>query len=151
MKRLTRIAENSPVADALQGVSGDGRDILKQLEKLKFKTLQCTNLTANNDAISKKVKQNVDIIDKVMSTLYSVCFNLDNIDLTPLYGDEQLKFNDDQTYNLNEEIPETAPPRSPKPEATEEQTDESKGEGDDSKEPPEEPAEEEPADEGEEE
>lgn len=112
MKRLTRTSANvDSVDDALHGVSNDAREVLKQLEKLKFKTMQCTRLTSNNDGVSKKVMQNADILDKVMSALYSVCFNIDNIDLTPLYDSDQLKLNGDQGFNLGEQMPETEEPK----------------------------------------
>lgn len=110
MKRL--IADNTPnIEQFIKGVALDGREILKSLEQFKFKMEQCTNVSVNED-INDKIHQHYDMIDKLMSGLYSICYDLENINLIPQYDSEQINLSDqdapdsdNDNYNLSEEIP----------------------------------------------
>ena len=114
MKRL--IADNTKtIEQILRGSAKDGREILKALEEFKFKIEQCDNLSMNSD-INDKIHQHYDMLDKLMSGLYSICFDLENIDLVPLYDNEQINLSDQSDpdsandgYDLNEEIPAEQP------------------------------------------
>ena len=114
MKRL--IADNTKtIEQILRGSAKDGREILKALEEFKFKIEQCDNLSMNSD-INDKIHQHYDMLDKLMSGLYSICFDLENIDLVPLYDNEQINLSDQSDpdsandgYDLNEEFPAEQP------------------------------------------
>lgn len=115
MKRLIKFADNAKSIDKfINSVAVDGRQILKDLEKFKFKIEQCTNVTANNPELGDKIVQNSDMIDKLMSGLYSVCYDLENIDLVSQYDNDQINMSeqdspdsqDESGYDLNKEIPE---------------------------------------------
>lgn len=114
MKRL--IADNTKtIEQILRDSAKDGREILKALEEFKFKIEQCDNLSMNSD-INDKIHQHYDMLDKLMSGLYSICFDLENIDLVPLYDNEQINLSDQSDpdsandgYDLNEEFPAEQP------------------------------------------
>ena len=99
-------AENAEVVnDILQGLSENGRAILRALEKFKYQVSKCSQLTGDDQTLGRKVAQHVEIIDKVMSAMYGVCFSLENTDLTPVYDDRQVQLGDELTYDLAEEVP----------------------------------------------
>lgn len=114
MKRL--IADNTKtIEQILRGSAKDGREILKALEEFKFKIEQCDNLSMNSD-INDKIHQHYDMLDKLMSGLYSICFDLENINLVPLYDNEQINLSDQSDpdsandgYDLNKEFPAEQP------------------------------------------
>lgn len=137
MKRL--IADNTKtIEQILRGSAKDGREILKALEEFKFKIEQCDNLSMNSD-INDKIHQHYDMLDKLMSGLYSICFDLENIDLVPLYDNEQVNLSDQSDpdsandgYDLNEEFPAEQPESEEEP--TEEENNESENEEESSEE-----------------
>jgi len=111
-QRLIKRADNTKAIETFIKTSAqDGRDILKALEEFKFKIEQCTKVSSNED-INSKIHQHYDMIDKLMSGLYSICYDLENISLVPNYDNEQINMSDQDApdsdnsgYNLNEEIP----------------------------------------------
>ena len=137
MKRL--IADNTKtIEQILRGSAKDGREILKALEEFKFKIEQCDNLSMNSD-INDKIHQHYDMLDKLMSGLYSICFDLENINLVPLYDNEQINLSDQSDpdsandgYDLNEEFPAEQPESEEEP--TEEENSESENEDEESSE-----------------
>lgn len=137
MKRL--IADNTKtIEQILMGSAKDGREILKALEEFKFKIEQCDNLSMNSD-INDKIHQHYDMLDKLMSGLYSICFDLENINLVPLYDNEQINLSDQSDpdsandgYDLNEEFPAEQPESEEEP--TEEENSESENEDEESSE-----------------
>lgn len=138
MKRL--IADNTKtIEQILRGSAKDGREILKALEEFKFKIEQCDNLSMNSD-INDKIHQHYDMLDKLMSGLYSICFDLENINLVPLYDNEQINLSDQSDpdsandgYDLNKEFP-SEQPESEEEEPTEEENNESENEDEESSE-----------------
>lgn len=132
MKRL--IADNTKtIEQILRGSAKDGREILKALEEFKFKIEQCDNLSMNSD-INDKIHQHYDMLDKLMSGLYSICFDLENINLVPLYDNEQINLSDQSDpdsandgYDLNKEF-HAEQPESEEEEPTEEENNESENE-----------------------
>jgi hypothetical protein len=112
VKRL--IADNmQSIQKLISGASQDGRDILKSLEEFKFKVEQCAKISGNNPEIGDKIIQNSDMLDKLMSGLYSICYDLENIDIVPQYDNDQINMSDQDSpdsdnnngYNLNDDIP----------------------------------------------
>ena len=69
-----------------------------------------------NSDINDKIHQHYDMLDKLMSGLYSICFDLENINLVPLYDNEQINLSDQSDpdsandgYDLNKEFPAEQP------------------------------------------
>lgn len=111
MKRLILADNTKNIEQFIRGAASDGRDILKALEEFKFKMEQCTNVSVNEE-INDKIHQHYDMIDKLMSGLYSICYDLENINLIPEYSNDQINMSDQDApdsdnddYNLSEEIP----------------------------------------------
>lgn len=112
MKRL--VADNmQSIQKLISGASQDGRDILKSLEEFKFKVEQCAKISGNNPEIGDKIIQNSEMLDKLMSGLYSICYDLENINIVPQYDNDQVNMSEqdspdsdnDNGYNLNDEMP----------------------------------------------
>ena len=103
----------SPAQQSLKALGGEGKKILQQLEAFKFKLEQAARISGNDQSIAKKIMQNSGIVDKVMSSLYSVIFNVTNIDVVPVYNNEQINVSneskpDSETddYKITDELPE---------------------------------------------
>lgn len=96
-KRLLRFAGADEIKQSLTGVSKDGRDILKQLENFKFTLEQSGRIASNYPDVTNKISQNAKIIDKLMSNLYSVCFDLENLEIIPMYDPFQIDMSTDTT------------------------------------------------------
>ena len=114
----------SPAQQQLKAIGGEGKKILQQLEAFKFKLEQAARISGNNQSAAKKIMQNSGIIDKIMSSLYSVVFNITNIDVVPVYDNNQINVSDgakpdveNEGYDITDELPE-------EPEDTEENTEE---------------------------
>nr|DAE79833.1 MAG TPA: hypothetical protein [Caudoviricetes sp.] len=110
--RLVKLADNTKAIEQfIKTTAQDGRDILKSLEEFKFKIEQCTNVSVNED-INDKIHQHYDMVDKLMSGLFTICYDLENINLVPQYDNDQINLSDQDSpdsdnngYNLNKEIP----------------------------------------------
>ena len=89
-----KVKTASPADQALQGVVAEGRKILQMLENMKFKVEQTARISGNNQQTAQKIMQNSELIDKIMSGLYSVCFGLSSIDIMPAYDQSQINFGD---------------------------------------------------------
>jgi len=103
----------SPAQQSLKALGGEGKKILQQLEAFKFKLEQAARISGNNESAAKKIMQNSGIIDKIMSSLYSVVFNVTNIDVVPVYDNEQINISNESKpdvekneYNIKDELPE---------------------------------------------
>lgn len=110
MKRL--VADNSKsIEQMIKSTASEGRDILKALEQFKFKLEQCVKVSQNEE-INNKVHQHYDMVDKLMSGLYTICYDMENVNLVPLYDNDQIDMSnqdapdsDNSGYKLNEEYP----------------------------------------------
>ena len=110
MKRL--IADNSKsIEQMIKSTAAEGREILKSLEQFKFKLEQCVKISVNEE-INSKVHQHYDMIDKLMSGLYTICYDMENVDLVPVYDNDQINMSnqdspdsDNAGYKLGEEYP----------------------------------------------
>jgi hypothetical protein len=127
MKRL--VADNTAsIEQMIKNTAVDGREILKALEEFKFKIEQCVKISVNEE-INDKIHQHYDMIDKLMSGLYTICYDMENIDLLPMYDNDQINMSDqdapdsdNEGYNLGNEYP------LPENEEEEEYSEESEGE-----------------------
>ena len=106
MFRLTRRGYSATDAfgGIASGIADNGREVLKALERLKYQITQCANAVPDEQT-AKKVAQNASIIDRAMSAVYGVCFDLENLDLVPVYEDDQVQLNGEYGYDLAEEVP----------------------------------------------
>jgi len=95
LNKLNQCKTASSTDQAMQGVISDGRKILQMLENMKFKIEQTARISGNDQQLAKKIMQNSDLIDKIMSGLYSVCFGLQNLDISPVYNLNQINISDD--------------------------------------------------------
>ena len=110
MKRL--IADNSKsIEQMIKSTAVEGREILKSLEQFKFKLEQCVKISVNED-INSKIHQHYDMVDKLMSGLYTICYDMENVDLVPVYDNDQIDMSnqdspdsDNAGYKLGEEYP----------------------------------------------
>jgi hypothetical protein len=84
----------SPQEQSLKNISNDGRKILQMLENMKFKLEQSARLLGNNPDAAKKIMQNSDIIEQTQSAVYSICYNLENLDLVPSYNESQIQMSE---------------------------------------------------------
>ncbi len=132
MHRDPSPAENAKSQDdMLTGVSENGRTLLQAMAKWKYQISQCVRIAGQDDRLAKKIEQNLELIDNAMATVYSVCFAMENLQVAPVYTEEQLMTGDnsDAGYDLDEEIPaadEEEPAEAPAEEAADED-DEEKG------------------------
>ena len=85
----------SPISTTLEGVTIEGKKILQMLENMKFKIEQAARVSGNDQSLAKKIMQNSDLVDKIMSSLYAVCFDLSNLDILPTYDPQQINISDD--------------------------------------------------------
>ena len=94
-QKLRSYRTASPSSQALQGVVSEGRKILQMLENMKFKIEQSARISANDQQLTQKIMQNSDLVDKIMSGLYNVCFTLGNLDISPVFDSSQVNISDD--------------------------------------------------------
>lgn len=94
----TNIMENS-----LQNLANEGRQILRIIDDYKFKLIQSSNIFNNSPSIKAKLDQKQKILASAASLIYSIVFDMENINLTPLYEEEQFSTLDD-SGSTNDEV-----------------------------------------------
>ena len=83
--------------NSLQNLADEGRQILKYLDDYKFKLIQSINMF-NDDTTKSKLEQKQKILMSAASLIYSVVFDMENMNLTPLYEEEQFStYTDEQS------------------------------------------------------
>lgn len=83
--------------NGLQNLADEGRQILKYLDDYKFKLIQSINMF-NDDTTKSKLEQKQKILMSAASLIYSVVFDMENMNLTPLYEEEQFStYTDEQS------------------------------------------------------
>lgn len=83
--------------NGLQNLADEGRQILKYLDDYKFKLIQSVNMF-NDDTTKSKLEQKQKILMSAASLIYSVVFDMENMNLTPLYEEEQFStYTDEQS------------------------------------------------------
>ena len=108
-------------ANTLNGLAKEGREVLKMIEDYKFKLNQSANMFNGNKSLLNKLEQKEKILDNASGQIYSIIFDLENIDIMPEYEMSQLsmgptfkppaaeKNNEESIDNdetLDEELPE---------------------------------------------
>lgn len=90
--------------NSLQNLANEGRQILKIIDDFKFKLIQSSNIF-KDDKIKIKLEQKQKILASAASLIYSIVFDMENMDLTPVYEEEQFstlntdESNDDEVNN----------------------------------------------------
>lgn len=95
MKRLVKqsIMNIEMFKGTLNQLSDEGRDILKLIEDYKFKLDQTCRLTANDQQLTQKLVQKRKQLDVASGQIYSIVFDIDNIDITQAYEQQQINTN----------------------------------------------------------
>ena len=78
---------------SLNQLSNEGRNILKLIEDYKFKLDQTCRLTANDQQLTQKLQQKRKQLDVASGQIYSIVFDIDNIDITQAYEQQQINTN----------------------------------------------------------
>ncbi len=91
MKRLIKqsVMNIENFKGSLNQLSNEGRNILKLIEDYKFKLDQTCRITSNDKELTKKLLQKRKQMDMASSQIYSIVFDIDNIDITNEYKDQQ--------------------------------------------------------------
>lgn len=99
----------------LNQLSDEGRNILKLIEDYKFKLDQTCRLTSNNQELTQKLQQKRKQLDVASSQIYSIVFDIDNVDITKSYEQQQLNTNitipQNQPSNINQPTNINQPPQ----------------------------------------
>ena len=83
--------QNMKMVDYIfQGLSKEGRGILKHIEDFNYKLEKSLAMIENQDEIYKKLEQKKIILDSVSSQIYGLVFDLENFDIVPVYNNEQM-------------------------------------------------------------
>lgn len=77
-------------SNILKNIANEGREVLKTIENYKFKLNQSKNTMNGNQQLLKKLEQKEKIIDNAAGQIYSIVFDLENIDIMPEYDMSQL-------------------------------------------------------------
>lgn len=77
-------------SNILKNIANEGREVLKTIENYKFKLNQSKNAMNGNQQLLKKLEQKEKIIDNAAVQIYSIVFDLENIDIMPEYDMSQL-------------------------------------------------------------
>ena len=90
MKRLIKKAliDINIFKSTLSQLSTKGRGVLKNIEDYKFTIEQTTRLLANDQHLAQKIIQKKKILDQAAGLIYSVVFDIENIDITQEYDDQ---------------------------------------------------------------
>lgn len=95
MKRLVKKSLMNPEVfkGSLNQLSTQGREILKLIEEYKFKLEQTCRLTANDQILTRKLIQKKKQLDAASGQIYSIVFDVENIDITQAYEQQQINTN----------------------------------------------------------
>lgn len=124
--------------NTLSQLSSKGREVLKSIEDYKFTVEQTTRLLANDQHLAQKIIQKKKILDQAAGLIYSVVFDIENIDITQEYNDQAQEVEngpENLPQNSEESIPENQTEKTPD-ENIEEKPTEEKPEEEESEEKP---------------
>jgi hypothetical protein len=95
MKRL--IKKSIMDLEVFKGTIGklgtQGRKILKELEEYKFQLEQAGRIIANDPELTQKIVQKRKSLDQIAGQVYSIVFDIENIDITQAYEQQQMMVN----------------------------------------------------------
>lgn len=95
MKRLVKKSLMNPEVfkGSLDQLGKQGREILKLIEDYKFKLEQTCRLTANDQVLTQKLIQKKKQLDAASGQIYSIVFDVENIDITQAFEQQQINTN----------------------------------------------------------
>lgn len=95
MRRLVKKSIMNPemFKGTLEQLSNQGREILKDIEEYKFKLEQAARITTNDQQITQKIIQKQKQLDVASGQIYAIVFDIENIDITQAYDQQQINTN----------------------------------------------------------
>jgi hypothetical protein len=95
MKRLIRksMMDLDMFKSTIDQLGDEGRTVLKTLEEYKFKLEQAGRILQNDPELSQKLVQKRKTLDAAAGQIYSVVFDIENIDITQMYENQQFLIN----------------------------------------------------------
>jgi len=111
MKRLIKSANSNikVFEGSIEQLTKQGREILRLMEDYKFKIDQTARIIKNDESLTQKIIQKKKLIDNAAGQIYTTVFDLENIDITKAYEDQQLLNTHDNKNQPNIEIDKTQP------------------------------------------
>ena len=108
MKRLVKKSLMNPEVfkGSLDQLGKQGREILKLIEDYKFKLEQTCRLTANDQVLTQKLIQKKKQLDAASGQIYSIVFDVENIDITQAFEQQQINTNPSGPSNSPTQTPE---------------------------------------------
>lgn len=107
MSRLKKVALMNPemFKGTLKQLGNKGRGILKGIEDYKFSLEQAARIVSNDPNLSQKIIEKKKALDKAAGEIYSIVFEIENIDITKEYQDQQNFINNPELKNNEENVP----------------------------------------------
>lgn len=95
MKRLIRksMMDLEIFKSTVEQLGDEGRTVLKALEDYKFKLEQSGRILQNDPELAQKLVQKRKTLDAAAGQIYSVVFDIENIDITQMYENQQFLIN----------------------------------------------------------
>lgn len=89
--RLKRVALMSPdiMEKQIEQISDKGRDVLKAIEDYKFFIDQTSRVIKNDPNAAEIIERKKKNLDQASQQIYDVVFDIENMDITTLYYDQQ--------------------------------------------------------------
>lgn len=117
MKRLIKKSLMNPemFKGTIKQLGNKGRIILKGIEDYKFSLEQAARIVSNDQNLSQKIIEKKKALDKAAGEIYSIVFDIENIDITQEYQDQQTLINNPNTKDIKDgedipSIPNNPPP-----------------------------------------
>jgi len=91
MSRLKKVALMNPemFKGTLKQLGTKGRSILKEIEDYKFSLEQAARIVANDPNLGQKLVEKKKKLDKAAGEIYSIVFEIENIDITKEFQQQQ--------------------------------------------------------------
>lgn len=102
--RLKKIALMPPemFESTLDQISDKGREILKSIEEYKFFIDQTLRLVKNDPALGGVIQTKKKNLDHAAQDLYSIVFEIENLDISAIYEEQEQKMEEQQNGDLNQ-------------------------------------------------
>lgn len=103
MSRLKKVALMNPemFKGTLKQLGTKGRTILKGIEDYKFALEQAARIVANDPNLGQRLVEKKKELDKAAGEIYSIVFEIENIDITKEFQQQQQFVNNPALKNVN--------------------------------------------------
>lgn len=117
MKRLIKKSIMNPemFKGTIKQLGNKGRTILKGIEDYKFSLEQAARIVSNDQNLSQKIIEKKKVLDKAAGEIYSIVFDIENIDITQEYQDQQMKINNPNIKEVKDGEDMPSIPNTPSP------------------------------------